>query len=64
MISLLPARITKLLEFIGFSGDKDYGLAELEAGYKERKRVATCTVRNDPFILPLDIIVHYQSHRR
>ena len=37
MISLLPARITKLLEFIGFSGDKDYGLAELEAGYKERK---------------------------
>lgn len=36
MISLMPAKIIRLLEFIGFSGDKDYGLAELEAGYKER----------------------------
>lgn len=37
MISLLPARIIKLLEFIGFSGDKTYGLAELKAGYNERR---------------------------
>lgn len=37
MISLLPARIIKLLEFIGFSGDKDYGLAELQAVSKERR---------------------------
>ncbi|XP_031831245.1 tetratricopeptide repeat protein 39B-like isoform X2 [Nomia melanderi] len=37
MISLLPARIIKLLEFIGFSGDKEYGLTELEAGYRERR---------------------------
>ncbi|XP_076236050.1 tetratricopeptide repeat protein 39B [Calliopsis andreniformis] len=37
MISLLPARIIKLLEFIGFSGDKEYGLSELEAGYRERR---------------------------
>ncbi|KAK2581440.1 hypothetical protein KPH14_005115 [Odynerus spinipes] len=37
MISLLPARIIKLLEFIGFSGDKDYGISELEAGYKEKR---------------------------
>nr|XP_034189255.1 tetratricopeptide repeat protein 39B-like [Osmia lignaria]XP_034189256.1 tetratricopeptide repeat protein 39B-like [Osmia lignaria] len=37
MISLLPAKIIKLLEFIGFSGDKEYGLSELEAGYKERR---------------------------
>lgn len=37
MISLLPARVIKLLEFIGFSGDKDYGLAELKAGYNERR---------------------------
>ncbi|XP_029160780.1 tetratricopeptide repeat protein 39B-like [Nylanderia fulva] len=37
MISLLPARIIKLLEFIGFSGDKAYGLAELKAGYNERR---------------------------
>ncbi|XP_020284441.1 tetratricopeptide repeat protein 39B-like [Pseudomyrmex gracilis] len=37
MISLLPARVIKLLEFIGFSGDKDYGLAELKAGYNEKR---------------------------
>ncbi|XP_076642011.1 tetratricopeptide repeat protein 39B isoform X1 [Halictus rubicundus] len=37
MISLLPARIIKLLEFIGFSGDKEYGLSELDAGYTERR---------------------------
>ncbi|XP_012534920.1 tetratricopeptide repeat protein 39B [Monomorium pharaonis] len=37
MISLLPARIIKLLEFIGFSGDKEYGLTELKAGFSERR---------------------------
>ncbi|KAL6427087.1 hypothetical protein ACFW04_009332 [Cataglyphis niger] len=37
MISLLPARVIKLLEFIGFSGDKAYGLTELKAGYNERR---------------------------
>lgn len=31
MISLLPPRIITLLEFVGFSGNKDKGLAELEA---------------------------------
>lgn len=33
MISLLPARVIKLLEFIGFSGSKEVGLKELETGY-------------------------------
>lgn len=37
MISLLPARVIKLLEFIGFSGDKEYGLTELKAGYDETR---------------------------
>ncbi|KAJ8665419.1 hypothetical protein QAD02_007081 [Eretmocerus hayati] len=37
MISLLPARIIKLLEFVGFSGDKSYGLAQLQAGFEERR---------------------------
>lgn len=37
MISLLPARIIKLLEFIGFSGDKEYGLTELKACYSEKR---------------------------
>ncbi|KAF6217359.1 hypothetical protein GE061_001713, partial [Apolygus lucorum] len=34
MVSLLPSRIIKLLEFIGFSGSKELGLSELMAGYK------------------------------
>lgn len=34
MISLLPARVIKLLEFIGFSGNKASGLADLVAGYE------------------------------
>lgn len=33
MISLLPARIIKLLEFIGFGGNKAFGLQELEHGF-------------------------------
>lgn len=37
MISLLPARVIKLLEFIGFSGDKEYGLTELKEGFNERR---------------------------
>lgn len=32
MISLLPARVIKLLEFIGFSGNKQSGLQDLIAG--------------------------------
>lgn len=34
MISLLPQRVIKLLEFIGFSGNKASGLADLVAGYE------------------------------
>lgn len=34
MISLLPQRVIKLLEFIGFSGNKSGGLADLVAGYE------------------------------
>ncbi|XP_055378468.1 tetratricopeptide repeat protein 39B-like [Condylostylus longicornis] len=33
MISLLPGRVIKLLEFIGFSGNKQVGLQDLIAGY-------------------------------
>ena len=34
MISLLPGRVIKLLEFIGFSGNKQMGLDDLLAGAK------------------------------
>ncbi|XP_037094814.1 tetratricopeptide repeat protein 39B-like isoform X2 [Pollicipes pollicipes] len=33
MISQLPAKILRLLEFVGFTGNKDVGLRELEAGF-------------------------------
>ncbi|XP_036410489.1 tetratricopeptide repeat protein 39A-like [Megalops cyprinoides] len=32
MISMLPTRILRLLEFVGFSGNKEYGLQQLEEG--------------------------------
>ncbi|KAF4527043.1 hypothetical protein B566_EDAN001591 [Ephemera danica] len=53
MISLLPARVIKLLEFIGFSGSKvkkkdykDIGLRELETGYRlhESLRQVLCVM--------------------
>ncbi|XP_059491275.1 tetratricopeptide repeat protein 39B-like isoform X2 [Neocloeon triangulifer] len=46
MISLLPARVIKLLEFIGFTGSKQIGLRELETGYKLDKslRQVLCTM--------------------
>lgn len=62
MISLLPARIIKLLEFIGFSGDKEYGLAELKAGYAERRglRYILCVMA----LLSYNLIVSFVlSHR-
>ncbi|XP_048671370.1 tetratricopeptide repeat protein 39A isoform X1 [Marmota marmota marmota] len=31
-LSMLPTRILRLLEFVGFSGNKDYGLLQLEEG--------------------------------
>ncbi|CAK1554906.1 unnamed protein product [Leptosia nina] len=35
MVSLLPPKLITLLEFVGFSGDKEYGLSELLIGAKK-----------------------------
>ncbi|KAK0142857.1 Tetratricopeptide repeat protein 39B [Merluccius polli] len=32
MLSLLPTRVLRLMEFLGFSGDREVGLSELRAG--------------------------------
>uniref|UniRef100_UPI003AAE7908 tetratricopeptide repeat protein 39B isoform X2 n=1 Tax=Centroberyx gerrardi TaxID=166262 RepID=UPI003AAE7908 len=32
MLSLLPSRVLRLMEFLGFSGDREMGLSELRAG--------------------------------
>ncbi|XP_046620385.1 tetratricopeptide repeat protein 39B-like [Neodiprion virginianus] len=57
MISLLPGRIIKLLEFIGFSGDKAFGLEQLEAGYREPNglRQVLCALT----LLSFNLIVMY-----
>ncbi|XP_012252394.2 tetratricopeptide repeat protein 39B-like isoform X2 [Athalia rosae] len=57
MISLLPGRIIKLLEFIGFSGDKAFGLEQLEAGFREPNglRQVLCALT----LLSFNLIVMY-----
>ncbi|XP_043940598.1 tetratricopeptide repeat protein 39A-like isoform X2 [Protopterus annectens] len=44
-LSLFPARILKLLEFAGFSGDKEYGLSQLHEGATSHNlRSILCTM--------------------
>ncbi|KAA0198670.1 Tetratricopeptide repeat protein 39B [Fasciolopsis buskii] len=46
MISLLPKRVLKLLEFVGFSGDRNFGLQQLRigAGMRESIRAPLCAL--------------------
>ncbi|GBM98299.1 Tetratricopeptide repeat protein 39B [Araneus ventricosus] len=46
MLSQLPSRVLKLLEFIGFSGNRQLGLKELDDGYamKESLRSPLCAL--------------------
>ncbi|KAM9329017.1 tetratricopeptide repeat protein 39B-like [Gastrophryne carolinensis] len=45
MISLLPSRILKLLEFIGFSGNRELGLLQLQEGASGNSlRAMLCTI--------------------
>lgn len=57
MISLLPARIIKLLEFIGFGGNKAFGLNELEQGFmlKSGLRQILCVM----MLLAYNLLVVY-----
>lgn len=62
MISLLPSRAKKLLEFIGFSGSRTVGLEELEYGYnlKHGIRQILCVMT----LLAYNLIVTYAiSHK-
>ncbi|KAE8610161.1 hypothetical protein XENTR_v10012037 [Xenopus tropicalis] len=44
-ISMLPTRILRLLEFVGFSGNKDYGLSQLQEGTTVHSfRALLCTL--------------------
>ncbi|XP_077981156.1 tetratricopeptide repeat protein 39B-like isoform X2 [Glandiceps talaboti] len=45
MISMLPTKILKLLEFVGFSGNRELGLSELEKGRQMENtlRSSLCT---------------------
>ncbi|OCT85005.1 tetratricopeptide repeat protein 39A isoform X3 [Xenopus laevis] len=44
-ISMLPTRILRLLEFVGFSGNKDYGLTQLQEGTTVHSfRALLCTL--------------------
>ncbi|XP_040263349.1 tetratricopeptide repeat protein 39A [Bufo bufo] len=44
-LSMLPTRILRLLEFVGFSGSKDYGLMQLQEGAADHSfRALLCTL--------------------
>ncbi|KAM4022366.1 tetratricopeptide repeat protein 39A isoform 2-T2 [Anomaloglossus baeobatrachus] len=44
-LSMLPTRILRLLEFVGFSGNKDYGLTQLQEGAVDHSfRALLCTL--------------------
>ncbi|XP_066247193.1 tetratricopeptide repeat protein 39B-like isoform X1 [Euwallacea similis] len=61
MISMLPAKIIKLLEFIGFQGNKDQGLNDLIEGYQLNGiRQILCMMTLLGYNL---IVMHVLSHR-
>ncbi|XP_066453706.1 tetratricopeptide repeat protein 39A isoform X2 [Eleutherodactylus coqui] len=44
-LSMLPTRILRLLEFVGFSGNKEYGLTQLKEGAADHSfRALLCTL--------------------
>nr|CAH7740276.1 unnamed protein product [Callosobruchus chinensis] len=60
MISMLPSRVIKLLEFIGFSGNKQKGLEDLLSGYRmDGLRQILCLMTLLGYNL---IVMHVLSH--
>lgn len=56
MISLLPARVIRLLEFIGFSGNKQIGIHDLKVGHQmDGVRKVLCVMT----LLAYNLIVCY-----
>ncbi|XP_050314253.1 tetratricopeptide repeat protein 39B-like isoform X2 [Anthonomus grandis grandis] len=61
MISMLPSKIIKLLEFIGFQGNKEQGLTDLTEGYQLNGiRQILCTMTLLGYNL---IVMHVLSHK-
>ncbi|XP_072318448.1 tetratricopeptide repeat protein 39B-like [Eucyclogobius newberryi] len=58
MLSLLPSRVLRLMEFLGFSGDRELGLSELREGAASNSlRSILCTLTLMMFHLYITVIL-------
>lgn len=58
MLSLLPSRVLRLMEFLGFSGDRELGLSELREGAASNSlRSILCTLTLMMFHLYISVIL-------
>lgn len=58
MLSLLPSRVLRLMEFLGFSGDREVGLSELREGAASNSlRSILCTLTLMMFHLYITVIL-------
>ncbi|KAM8842549.1 tetratricopeptide repeat protein 39B-like [Synchiropus picturatus] len=58
MLSLLPSRVLRLMEFLGFSGDRELGLSELREGAASTNlRSILCTLTLLMFHLYISVIL-------
>ncbi|XP_023025659.2 tetratricopeptide repeat protein 39B [Leptinotarsa decemlineata] len=66
MISLMPAKVTKLLELIGFSGNRQLGLRELDAGAKSEgmRQILSVMVTLAYNLIVLHVLGHREGDMR